>query len=312
MMDSNEKVSVIICAYSMERLRDIHEAVDSVLSQTVKSHEVIIAIDHNKELFHRLESELPPEAKLVLNEGAHGLSETRNVGIRYSSGEIVAFMDDDAVAEHNWLENLIPPFENSKTMAVGGRIIPQWLDCKRPKWFAEELDWIVGCNYRGRTVKGNEIRNVQGGNMAFRKVVFEPVGSFCTEVGRIGKLQGVGEEAEICLRIKHSIPEALILYEHKAIIYHKVPLWRVRLKYLVLRSYNEGFYKSIIKKLSSSISRKPLSTERAYLRYLLLTAIPQRLRRFYKPWALAEAGAIMISIAAAGMGYVTGRVKGVR
>ena len=98
MMDSNEKVSVIICAYSMERLRDIHEAVDSVLSQTLKPHEVIIAVDHNKELFHRLESEIPTEVKLVLNEGAHGLSETRNVGIRYSSGEIVAFTDDDAVA----------------------------------------------------------------------------------------------------------------------------------------------------------------------------------------------------------------------
>ena len=312
MMDSDEKVSVVICAYSMERLRDIHEAVDSVLAQTLKPHELILAIDHNKELFHRLESELPPEVKLVLNEGPHGLSETRNAGIRSSSGEIVAFIDDDAVAENNWLENLTKHFHNPLVVAVGGMVIPQWLDGKRPKWFAEELDWVVGCTYKGLPLYGNEVRNVLGCNMAFRKAVFEPAGSFHSEVGRVGKLQGVGEESEICLRIKHSMPEALILYKPKAITYHKVPLWRVRLKYLVQRSYNEGFYKSIVKKLSSNLSRKPLSTESSYLRYLLLTAIPQRLRRFYKLGALAEAGAIMVSITATGMGYMIGRAKGLR
>jgi glycosyltransferase involved in cell wall biosynthesis len=182
---SNPKVSVIICAYTMERLKDIHEAVESVLAQTLKPYEVIIAVDHNKQLYDTLaetyrdsveirknsanlnQSPVPspqsptpnPQSPIpllpVLNEGAHGLSETRNVGIGAASGDIVAFIDDDAIAEPDWLENLIRPFQppipnpQSPVVAVGGRAIPIWPSGRRPLWFPEELDWIVGCTYKG-------------------------------------------------------------------------------------------------------------------------------------------------------------------
>jgi hypothetical protein len=80
-------------------------------------------------------------------------------------------------------------------------------------------------------------------------------------------------------------------------------------KYLVVRCYNEGFHKAKIRKAYAGLSRKPLSTENSYVRYLLFKAIPWRLTRFYRPAALAQAGAIMISIAATGAGYLLGSVK---
>ena len=52
------RVSVVICAYTMERLPHIHEAVDSVLRQTLPPHEVVLAVDHNHELFQKLGAEL--------------------------------------------------------------------------------------------------------------------------------------------------------------------------------------------------------------------------------------------------------------
>lgn len=303
----NIKVSVIICAYTMERLKDIHEAVDSVLTQTLEPYEVIVAIDHNEELYGMLRSELSGNVKLVLNEGDDGLSETRNVGIRATTGEIIAFIDDDATAMGTWLENLIPPFEDPAVMAVGGQTLPLWLDGKNPGWFPEELNWVVGCTYQGLPLNGNNVRNVPGGNMALRKGVFNTIGFFRTEVGRRGKTRGVGEEADICLRIKQYIPGAHILYEHKAVVNHKIPAWRLSLRYLAQRSYNEGFYKCLVAKLAPGSSWKALSTENAYLRHLLFTSIPQRIRRFYRPWSLAQAGAIIISIAATGVGYVWGK-----
>jgi len=66
-------VSVIICAYTLVRLKDIHEAVESVLAQTHGPHEVIVAVDHNEELYHRLKAELPPEVSVVPATGAPGL-----------------------------------------------------------------------------------------------------------------------------------------------------------------------------------------------------------------------------------------------
>ncbi len=307
-MTGTIKASVVICCYTTERLQDIHEAVDSVLAQTLKPHEVIVAVDHNEELFNRLKAECPIEVKLVLSTGAPGFSGTKNTAISYSSGEIIAFIDDDATAEKTWLENLILPFEDPYVMAVGGRTLPLWIKGKRPSWFPEELDWVIGCTYRGIPINGKNIRNVWGGNTAFRKEVFNKVGFFETKVGRYGKSQGVGEEADICLRIKNVIPNARILFESNAVIHHKVPVWRLSLRYLARRSYNEGYYKNIVERLSQGSSSKILTTENTYLRYLLFTSIPQRFRFFYKRGQLKQACVIIISITFTGFGYLRGKV----
>ncbi|MCL0091672.1 glycosyltransferase family 2 protein [Dehalococcoidales bacterium] len=305
----NPKVSVIICAYTMERLRDIQEAVQSVLAQTLKPYEVIIAVDNNEELFQELKTGLPPEVKVVLNKGAQGLSETRNVGIRAATSEITAFIDDDAVAERDWLENLTGHFHEPMVVAVGGRAIPLWLNGSRPSWFPEELDWIVGCTYKGLPNKSaqnsefKEVRNVHGCNMAFRKEVFKKVGLWQSKIGAVGqKLKG-GEEAELCLRIKAEMPKALIIYEPNALIRHKVPLKRLNLAWLIKNSFDQGICKAKVQKLHNLV-KKTLSTENSYLRYLLLSSLPERLRRFYKKESLLQAGAIIISIAAVGMGYL--------
>ncbi len=357
-------VSAIICCYTEERFKDIHEAVESVLAQTLRPHEVIIAVDHNKQLYERLAEtyrdsveirrnsvplnqspdcrspvpnpQIPVPIVLVLNEGAQGLSETRNVGIRASSGDIVAFIDDDAIAEPNWLENLIRPFQppaapspQSHVVAVGGRAIPIWPNGRRPSWFPEELDWIVGCTYKGLPVKTlnpeprilnlelRTIRNVLGCNMAFRKGVLEKVGVFRSETGRVGATMGCGEESDLCLQISRAMPEALIAYQEHATIHHKVAPRRTRWQHLWQRSYNEGFYKAKVQKLhqptqqtlSTQQTQKTLSTEDSYLRYLLFKSILKRLARFYRGESLPQTAAIIVCIAATGAGYLVGRMR---
>jgi len=217
MNKENQKVSVIICAYTMERLNDIYEAVNSVLAQTLRPYETIVSVDHHKELYQVLREHLPSEVKILENNGDQGLSETRNIGIRAAKGKIIAFIDDDAIAEEDWLKKLTEPFQSPNVVAVGGRAIPIWHNGKRPSWFPEELDWIVGCTYKGLPLRGNEIRNVPGCNMAFRKGIFERSGSWGAEIGAKGQSRKGGEEAELCLRIKQSEPEALIIYEPNAI-----------------------------------------------------------------------------------------------
>jgi glycosyltransferase involved in cell wall biosynthesis len=300
-------VSVVICAYTMERLKDVHEAVDSALAQTLKPHEVIVAIDHNEELFHRLKAELPPEVKTILNDGPYrGSSATDNAGVSLSRGDIVAFMDDDAVAERDWLEHLIKPYQDPSIVAVGGRLIPVWTN-RRPEWFCEELYWIVGSTYKGHPEARTEVRNLIFCNASLRRQVFDSIGLFPAETGRLANW-GTGFESQAFLRLKFQMPDSIILYEPDAVVHHKVAPYRAKIKYLILRSYNEGFFKAKVKKASAGLSQKPLSTENSYLRNLLLASIPQRLRHFYKPWALAQAGAIIISIVATGLGYLMGKL----
>jgi cellulose synthase/poly-beta-1,6-N-acetylglucosamine synthase-like glycosyltransferase len=308
------KVSVVTCAYTMERLQDIHEVINSVLSQTLQPHEVIVAIDHNEELFHRLKSELPPEVKVVLSDGAPGSSDTRNFGIRSSTGAIVACIDDDAVAEETWLENLVSPFEESKVMAVGGQALPLWAKEKPPPWFPEEFDFVLGCTAHKKLIlqESGEVRNVTGSNMAFKKEIFQKIG-FCEE--KLGRCinNGVefdaigGEEAEICLRIKATIPDGVILYNPASVVHHKVTPERATLKYLFHYCYREGITRAMIRKLVSQYQQNPLAAEHIFLRRLLTTSIFQRLKNFYKPSQLAQIGVIMVNLSLMSTGYLLGR-----
>jgi hypothetical protein len=243
---------------------------------------------------------------VTLNSGVKGLSETRNVGIRASSGDTVAFIDDAAVADEHWLESLARAFQQAEVAAVGGRAVPLWLEGKAPAWLPEELHWVIGCTYRGLPTAAGRVRNVIGCNMAFRTGVFNRAGLFRSQLGRTGKTKGVGEEADMCLRIAHTLPDSLILYEPAAVVRHKVPGWRLTAGYVCRRSYDEGFYKVIVQRLARGPSSKALSTENRYLRYLLFTSVPQKLLSFYRGSPLVQAGVIIMSMLCTGIGYVTG------
>jgi cellulose synthase/poly-beta-1,6-N-acetylglucosamine synthase-like glycosyltransferase len=301
-------VSVIICAYTEERLVDIKEAVDSVLKQTLPPDEVILSIDHNPELAEILKNELPNVVKIVRNDGVRGLSETRNVGIRNSSSDIIAFIDDDAVADRDWLKYLVNPFKDVNVAAVGGKAVPLWLSGSRPSWFPEELDWIVGCTYKGLPIKNGRIRNVIGCNMAFRSSVFQQIGGFRSEVGRMGKTSGVGEEAELCLRITGRMQGQVILFESKSLINHKVPSWRLKFSYICKRAGDEGFYKTKVQRLTYDITQSSYSTENLYLKYLWTNSIPRRLIFFHRHKNINQIGIIIISIMSVGYGYIMGKV----
>src|SRR5262245_42192067 len=95
-------ISVIICAYTEERWLDLVAAVQSVQSQTVPAHEIIVVIDHNPTLWQRAQAALPG-VSVIENSGPRGLSGTRNSGIALAEGNVIAFMDEDAMAAPDWL-----------------------------------------------------------------------------------------------------------------------------------------------------------------------------------------------------------------
>jgi GT2 family glycosyltransferase len=321
MVKENESsmISVIICCYTLERLNDIVEAVESVLTQTLKPFEIIIAVDNNEELFKRLVTLKIPDTRIILNTEAQGFSQTKNLGIRESQGEITAFLDDDAYAETTWLEKMTQSISRMKpvpdelpsrsnVVATGGTTIPRWSHGAPPFWFPEELNWAVGGTYKGLPLHENQIRNVMGGNCVIRRDIFDRVGLFGTQFGRVGDT-GVAEEAEFCLRLKTKLPDSIILFEPDAVVYHKVSTSRSTLNYLIKRAFDEGKSKSKLNKVHHAKSSRLLTTEHSYLKYLLFSAIPGRLRLFYKRDSLPQILAILIAIMATTMGYIAGRVE---
>jgi len=296
-MISNLDVSVIISTYSKRRLDDVRKCVTSLKNQTVKPMEIILVLDPVDDLVSFYEREMD-DTIITAKSNGFGLSNARNKGIEVSSGDILAFIDDDAWADEKWLENLLKNFEGEEVWVVGGKIVPVF-DKRRPKWLAEELDWIVGCTYRGIPEKRAEVRNPIGANMAFRREVFEVAGGFRAEVGRYGKKLLGSEETELCLRLKKVKPDAKIVYDPSALVYHRVPESRTKLSYALRRAYYEGYSKAILSR------NYDLYTEFDYLRFLTKKV----LERITKPKQYPEVLGILSVTLCVGLGNALGKIK---
>lgn len=272
------KVSVVICTYGEERISDLRDAVNSILTQIHSNYEILIVADNDERLLSFLSKSFSLETVKTIVCEEKGLSNARNLGVRHSTGDIVAFLDDDAVADERWLSHLVENYGDDPQVAGVGGIIKSTWEGNRPNWFPKELDWIVGCTYKGHPEERNIVRNVIGCNMSFRRELFDKVGLFESSIGRVGKRLLAGEEMEFCVRISRAFPQAKIIYDPSAIIHHKVHKNRQSFRYMLRRAYNEGISKSLISRLRHyKVSKKVLSTENMYLKHIVAKAIPERL-----------------------------------
>ena len=233
-------VSVVISAYTDERWDALCDAVASVQAQTRPAHQVIVSVDHNAALLERARTTWPDgSVVLVENNGARGLSGARNAGIAAATGDIVAFLDDDAAAEPDWLAKLAPVFDDPVVASAGGSLVPVWLE-EQPGWFPEEFNWVVGCSYTGMPTATADVRNAIGANMAFRREALDAVGGFVSGIGRERGLPMGCEETEISIRVRQRAPGTRIVYEPSAQVRHLVPAGRGTWTYFFQRCWAEG------------------------------------------------------------------------
>ncbi|OKJ97035.1 family 2 glycosyl transferase [Streptomyces sp. CB03234] len=307
---SGRHFSVVICAYTEDRWEDVLAAVESVRHQSRPALETLLVVDHNEALLERLGKEYQDageEVRVLANAGPRGLSAGRNTGIAAARGDIVAFLDDDAVAERDWLRWFDEAYDDPRVVAVGGRTVPVWASGRRPVWFPEEFDWVVGCTYRGLPPGQVRVRNVLGGNASFRRGAFDAAGGFATGIGRDGDKRPLGcEETELCIRLGNALPDAVLLIDDRAVIHHKVPVARERFRYFRTRAYAEGLSKALVAR--SVGAGKGLETERRYTTRVLPAGVARGLRDFVlaRPGGAGRAGAIVAGVAVAAGGYVRG------
>ncbi len=297
-------VSVIVSTFTKNRLPSILQCISSLEKQTIYPTEIVLVLDPVDELIRFYYSRIPSNVRIIVSEG-NGLSYARNAGVKKAIGEIVAFIDDDAIADEKWLENSLVNYQHAEVIGVGGAIYASWR-VSRPPWFPEELDWIVGCSYKGLPLKRTEIRNPIGCNMSFRKEIFEKAGYFKTDIGRCGNMLLCNEETEFSIRALSVVPDSKIIYEPSAVVYHKVGRNRESFKYIWTRSFYEGISKATIS--FKADSSKVLSTEDSYLKLLLSKAIPLRLKHFYKPRKAGELFTLTLSLFGVFAGFVAGRI----
>lgn len=299
--NAKRSVSVVICAYTAARRELLTTAVESLRRQAHAPEEVIVVIDHSAELTAWARSTLG-DAVVIASEGPRGLSGARNTGLAAASGEIVAFLDDDAAAGPLWTERLAAAYEDPSVVAAGGSVVPD--PEVETTWFPKEFGWVVGCSYAGQPTEPEPVRNLIGCNMSFRREAVLAAGGFATDVGRIGA-DGAGcEETDLCIRLAAEPPSAIV-YDPAASVTHRVPAERLRLGYFVKRCLAEGRSKADI---SRRLGRnRALETERSYVRRTLPRGVASGLLAFGRGdvAGIGRAAAIVLGLAVTATGFAS-------
>ncbi|MEK6710356.1 MAG: glycosyltransferase [Nitrospinota bacterium] len=179
--------SVVVCSYNGGRtLRETLEGLQAL--DYPGAYEVIVVDDGSKDATPRIASEFP--VRLILTENK-GLSSARNTGWQNATGEIVAYLDDDARPDRHWLTYLAATFMRTKHAAVGGPNLP-------PAGDGLVADCVAnapgGPNHVLLTDTVAE--HIPGCNMAFRREALEALGGFDAQ------FRVAGDDVDLCWRLQ--------------------------------------------------------------------------------------------------------------
>ncbi len=250
-----DTLAVVVTSFAMERLRDVTELLDSLATQIRPADEIVFVADRDYDLQEAVRSHVTrhrvPNATVVFNEGAPGLSPARNVGVRSSSSSIIAFLDDDAIAFPDWSTGILAVFEDPRVIGATGPSYPHW---EEPglRWVPEEFYWIFSCSGFSGFEGSRDVRTAWGVNMAFRRDAFglrmfsEHFGR--TRGGHAALKTGPFDDAEFSLDIRQRTGR-VIRYTPHARVYHRVYPYRLTRRFLSGQAYWQGFSKATYQRL---------------------------------------------------------------
>ena len=303
------KVSVVVCTYSLEMYDDFQEAVESLLSQTYDDVEVVIVVDGTDAVAERVRDDYGKRDDVVIhvNEENVGLLRSRNRGAELASGDVIAFIDDDAVADERWIEELVVAYETHDVTAAGGRMTPIWV-ADKPSFLPEEFYWLVGVTHRGFADGPGYVRNTFGSNISFCRDVFLELGGFDPEIGgRKGDKNLQGGETELCARLGAEYGES-VWYEPAATVGHKVFEYRTDPMWLLDRAFWQGYSKRAMSQLVADDGVQ----ESDFLRRLILGFVPHRVRTLFYDPTYSQAGQLvmlLIFTVTVGLGFLYGALR---
>jgi glycosyltransferase involved in cell wall biosynthesis len=170
-----------------------------------------------------------------------GLSHARNRGINEARGSIIAFIDDDVLPAPDWIIQIVSAMDRWRAHGVGGRILPHW-EAPPPDWLTQRqdlLDRLAIMDHADSCVLSYPVRGrpqVWGGNMAFRREIFEEIGGFDDARGRVGTKLFRGEEVELVNRaLGHGLR---IVYDPALVVQHRIGHRRLRRAYFLKMEFD--------------------------------------------------------------------------
>ena len=220
-------LTAIICTYN--RAKYIGNLLESLAANDLpKSEYEIVLVDNNctdntREICEAFAAAHKDVNFRYATEPEQGLSAARNKGIKEASGELLVYVDDDALVDPNYLRDYTEWFAaHPETMACGGPIEPLY-ETAEPAWMTPYTKALLTAwmNYGNKVREYPKGRYPGGGNAAYRKEVFEKVSLFNTALGRKGTNLMGSEEKDIFDKM-HALGMQ-VLYLPTPVLHHIIP-----------------------------------------------------------------------------------------
>lgn len=239
-------ITLIICTYN--RADYLSDTLASLLKGNSPIHPVeILVVDNNSsdetaavvKRYRHMSYKVSNITVRYVEEKKQGLSHARNRGIKEATTSVVVFVDDDIRATDNYINSWVQFFENyPETVAAGGKIHVQF-DDPRPCWLSHFLLPLLGHHDFGNSIsRYRKSKYPFGGNMAFKKEVFDKIGWFDPDLGRNAESLNAGEEKELFKRIRdHGFD---IYYLPEAFLFHRAGKERLTIDYIRTQALGLG------------------------------------------------------------------------
>lgn len=237
-------ISVILCTYNRDKY--IYNVLKSVAENDYPhdQYEIVLvnnnSTDGTENECRRFQADYPDIRFRYFLETNQGLSYARNCGIRNAQGDLLAYVDDDATVNPEYLRTYSDFFtHHPEAVAAGGPIIPVY-ETEEPEWMTHYTRQLI----TGKLFLGNNQREFPrgafpgGGNACYRKNVFDTVGLFNVELGRKGNSLIGAEEKD--LFDKMTTHGMHFYYLPNAILYHIIPPHKLTQDYFDRLTYSIG------------------------------------------------------------------------
>jgi glycosyltransferase involved in cell wall biosynthesis len=242
-MSFSYKATIAVCSYNRSNLLQLCIKSVSEINFPKEDFEVLVvdnnSTDNTVEVCHSIPSLYPNLNFRYLVETKQGVGHARSRCAKEANGEIIAYIDDDCLADVNWLKEIVRFYdEYPEAMSTGGKIVPKYV-VPVANWFGKYFWGLVGNYDLGDNVfqmKG--VRYPSGANMHFRKVAFERYGYFDGNLGRSGKSLMAGEEKAMYLKLIENNEK--VYYLPQVIVQHHVEGNKFDKSYVRKHSYGIG------------------------------------------------------------------------
>lgn len=239
-MSEIPEISVAVCTYN--RAEVLPKCLESLVNQTVDrdAFEVLIIDNNSTDNTKQITADFckkNPNFKYIFEE-KQGLSIARNRAIVEAKGFYIAYIDDDAIADKEWVEKIFSVIQNNKDIAAFGGKALVWYKNEKPKWFKDEFfiqTW--GEKHFCLNIKNTPF-GLSGLNMIFKKDILAKYNGFSTEYGMTGNKIAFGEESLLFNKMLKNNEN--IQYFPDIIVYHLAAEKYYDLKYVFKRSIQNG------------------------------------------------------------------------